>query len=108
MVNLKLSRAILLFFTIYVGPQTAMNAVLAIIADGGRAIVVMYREVVEINYFLLLFIVYSNLKPFDGGLDKPLPQRRPGVGYARPTKPCHCSGKRLHHGGDIICELCIS
>jgi hypothetical protein len=30
-----------------------MNAVLAIIADGGRAIVVIYREGVEINYFLL-------------------------------------------------------
>jgi hypothetical protein len=26
-----------------------MNAVLAIIADGGQAIVVIYREVVEIN-----------------------------------------------------------
>ena len=33
-----------------------MNAVLAIIADGGRAIVVIYREGVEINYFLLYFI----------------------------------------------------
>jgi hypothetical protein len=29
---------------------------LAIIADGGRAIVVIYREGVEINYFLLYFI----------------------------------------------------
>ena len=33
-----------------------MNAVLAIIANGGRAIVVIYREGVEINYFLLYFI----------------------------------------------------
>jgi len=33
-----------------------MHAVLAIIADGGRAIVVINREGVEINYFLLLFI----------------------------------------------------
>ena len=30
-----------------------MNAVLAIIADGGRGIVVIYREAVQINYFLL-------------------------------------------------------
>jgi hypothetical protein len=29
---------------------------LAIIADGGRAIVVIYREGVEINYFLLYYI----------------------------------------------------
>jgi hypothetical protein len=33
-----------------------MNAVLAIIADGGRAIIVIDREGVEINYFLLYFI----------------------------------------------------
>jgi hypothetical protein len=30
-----------------------MNAILAIIADGGRAIVVIFREVAEINYFLV-------------------------------------------------------
>jgi hypothetical protein len=33
-----------------------MNAVLAIVADGGQAIVVINREGVEINCFLLLFI----------------------------------------------------
>ena len=38
------------------GPPTAINAVLAIIADGGRAIVVIYKEGVEINYFLFYFI----------------------------------------------------
>ena len=37
----------------YGGPPTAMNAVLAIIADGGRAIVAIDREAVEINYFLV-------------------------------------------------------
>jgi hypothetical protein len=30
-----------------------MNAVLAIITNGGQAIVVIDREAVEINYFLL-------------------------------------------------------
>jgi hypothetical protein len=31
-----------------------MNAVLAIIADGGQAIIIaIYREVVDIDYFLL-------------------------------------------------------
>jgi hypothetical protein len=36
-----------------------MNAVLAIIADGGRAIVVIYRdrEAVETNYFFIYFII---------------------------------------------------
>jgi hypothetical protein len=37
--------------------------VLAIIADGGRAIVVIYREGVEINYFLIYFIIsYQTLQ----------------------------------------------
>ena len=53
---LKFSRAILLFVNILLvssyingGPPTAMNAILAIIADGGQAIVVIYREAVELN-----------------------------------------------------------
>ena len=33
-----------------------MNAILAIIANGGRAIVVIYTEGEEINYFILYFI----------------------------------------------------
>jgi hypothetical protein len=33
-----------------------MNAVLAIIANSGRAIIKIIREVVEIYYFLLWFI----------------------------------------------------
>ncbi len=36
--------------------MTAMNAVLAIIAGGGRAIIVIYREGVIIKYFFLYFI----------------------------------------------------
>ena len=38
-----------LLIVYYGGPPTAMHAVLAIIADGGRAIDVIYREAVEIN-----------------------------------------------------------
>ncbi len=40
----------------YGGPPTAMNAILAIIANGERAIIVINREAVQINYFLLYFI----------------------------------------------------
>ena len=35
----------------------AINAVLAIIADGRRAIVVIYREVVDF-FFLIYFIIF--------------------------------------------------
>jgi hypothetical protein len=55
-----------------------MNVVLAIIADGGQAIVVIYTEGEEIYYFLLNFIDF----------DKAL-QRQP-----HPT-PC----KEAHRGG---------
>jgi len=34
-----------------------MNAILAIIADGGQVIVVNYREAVEINYFIIYYII---------------------------------------------------
>jgi hypothetical protein len=82
-----------------------MDAILAIIADGGRAIIEIYREAVEIIFFS--FNLQFNTKPFEGDLGQPLPQRRPGVGYARPTKPCRWRGKRLHHGGGL-CDLCVS
>jgi hypothetical protein len=64
----------------------AMNAVLAIIADGGRAIVVICREGEEINSvsFILLILII----PFDDGLVGPLAKRLPGVGYVCPSKPC--------------------
>jgi hypothetical protein len=38
-----------MWFVYYGSPPTAMNAVFAIIADGGRAIIVIYREAVEIK-----------------------------------------------------------
>jgi hypothetical protein len=44
------------YFIYYGGPPMASNAVLAIIANGGPGIFVIYREGVEINYFLLYFI----------------------------------------------------
>jgi hypothetical protein len=33
-----------------------MDAILATIVDGGQAIVVIYREGIELHYFLLYFI----------------------------------------------------
>jgi len=62
-----------------------MNAVLAVTAEGGRLIIIIDREAVEINYFSFNLLIL--LKAFDKGLDQTLPQRLPGVGYAWPTKP---------------------
>jgi hypothetical protein len=58
-----------------------MNAVLAIIADGGRPNIEIIREVIEINYFSFSLLIL--LKPFNGGLVQLLPRRLPGVMYAR-------------------------
>jgi hypothetical protein len=82
-----------------------MDAIVATVVDGGRAIVVIYIEGVEINYFSCIFLIM--LEPFDGGLVQPLAKRLSGVGCARPTKPCHWRGKRLHHGEDV-CVLVFS
>ena len=84
---------------------TAINAVLAIIADGRQAIIVIDREGVEIIIFSFSLLIL--LKPFKDGLVQPLPRRLPGVVYARPSKPCRWRGKRLHHGGDV-CVLVFS
>ena len=76
-----------------------MNAVLAVTAEGGRVIIIIDREAVEINYFSFNLLIL--LKAFDKGLDQTLPQRLPGVGYAWPTKPCRWRSKCLHHGGNV-------
>ena len=83
-----------------------INTILAIIADGGRGIVVIYREGVEINYFFF-FILLILLKSFDGGLVQPFSKGILGVWYLRPSKPCRWRGKLLHHGGDV-CVLVFS
>ena len=70
-----------------------MNAVLAIIADGGRAIIVIDREGVENNYFFLFVLIL--LKPFKDGLVQPLPHRLPGVLYFHPSKPCRWIPRRI-------------
>jgi hypothetical protein len=58
-----------------------------------------FREAVQIIFFSFSLLIL--IKPIDDGLVQPLPHRLPGVGYARPTKPCRWRGKQLHHGGDV-------
>jgi len=51
----------------------AINAVLAIIADDGRAIVLICAEREEIYFFLLFLLIL--IKSFDYGLVQPLAKR---------------------------------
>jgi hypothetical protein len=76
-----------------------MDAILATIIDGGRAIILNFREAVQFVFFSFSLLIL--IKPIDDGLVQPLPRRLPGVGFACPTKPCRWRGKRLHHGGDV-------
>ena len=43
-----------------------MDAIVATVVDGGRAIVVIIREGVEIFFFSFILLIV--LKPFDGGI----------------------------------------
>jgi len=82
-----------------------MNAILAIIADGGLAIVVIYREAVEIHWFLIYFIIlYKTLwwRP------RPTPsEEAPGDGVCSFVETMALEGKTAHHGGDV-CVMCVS
>ena len=82
-----------------------MNAILAIIADSGQAIIVIDREGVEINYFLIQFIDSTETLQQQ---PRPTPSTwLLGVGYICPSKPCHWRGNQIHHGGDV-CVLVFS
>ena len=81
-----------------------MNAVLAVTAKGGRLIIIIDREAVEINYFSFNLLIL--LKAFDKGLDQTLPQRLPWVGYAWPTKPCRWRGIATSRWGCV--RACVS
>ena len=81
-----------------------MNAVLAIIADGGRAIVVIYREAVEINYFFHLLYNFI-LNPLMAASSNPLQRGWGGVLSSMKTMPL--DGKMAHHGEDV-CVICVS
>jgi hypothetical protein len=66
-----------------------------------------FSIVCRFSLFSLILLILLLLKPFDDGLVQPLPHRLPGVGYARPSKPCRWREKWLHHGGDV-CVIVFS
>jgi hypothetical protein len=75
-----------------------MDAILAIIANGGPAIILIYREAGRnelISYSLYKF------KTFDGGHAQPL-GKIPWVGYVPLSNPCRWRGKMIHHGGGVF------
>jgi hypothetical protein len=76
-------------FIYYGGPLMAMEAILAIIADGRRAIILIYREAVRnklISYSLYKFI----LNPSMAATSNPL--RRCSRGWGMFLHPNHAAG----------------
>jgi hypothetical protein len=67
----------------------------SIIADGGRAIILIYREAAGrnklISYSLYKFIL--NLNPSSGGHIQPLAKRLPGVGVCSSIKTMPLEGE---------------
>jgi len=77
----------------------AINAVLAIITDGRWAIVVIYREGVEINYFLLYFIDFAETLQW-----RPCPtpcEEAPGSVLLSSIKTMALEVERLYRGEDV-------
>jgi hypothetical protein len=83
-----------------------MNAILAIIANGGRAIIVIDREGLEINYFLLEYID-STKNPLTTASSNPFRIGSRGVMYARPSKPCRWRGNGSIMVGMFV-SLCLA
>jgi hypothetical protein len=81
-----------------------MNAVLAIIVNGGQGIVDIDRELGRNKFITPL--IHDIIKPFDGGLGQPLLQRLPRVGYARPTKTMLLEGQTAPSWWGCI-RLCV-
>ncbi len=84
----------------------AMDAIVATVADGGRAIVIIsIREGVEINYFLLYFIDYSRTL-----LRRPRPtpcKEAPGDGVCSANKTMSLQGKTAPSWWGCLCASCV-
>jgi hypothetical protein len=83
-----------------------MNVVLAIIANGGRAVVVIYREAVEIKYFILYFIIlYLTLQWW------PLPtpfEEAPGGGVCSSMETMVLEGETAPSWWGCLCDVCFA
>jgi hypothetical protein len=82
-----------------------MNVVLAIIADGGRGIFVIYREGVEINHFQLYFIDSS--KTLQRRLCPTPCKEAPGGAVFVSVKTMPLEGEMACRGGKVcVLVLC--
>jgi hypothetical protein len=78
-------------------PPSTMDAVLAPIVNGGRAILLKTQRLIGKNYFSFFFRSYYSM--FFGC----------GLSCADTSNPCCLKGKRLrHHGRGIYCTFCGS
>jgi hypothetical protein len=75
-----------------------MDAVLATIVDGGRAILLKTQRLIEKKLFLLYFKSYYSIF-FGCSLSQPLGWFARALDCADTSNPRHLKGKRLRHHG---------
>jgi hypothetical protein len=82
-----------------------MDAVLAIMANGGRAIILIFRDADRnklISYSLYKFI----LNPSTSATSNPLRRGSRGWGVFSSMETMPLDGKTAHHGG-YVCVMCV-
>jgi hypothetical protein len=83
-----------------------MDAILATIVDGGRAILLKIQRLIEKKYFSFILRV-TTVFFFGCGLSQPLGRVTCMLNCADTSNPRRLKGKRLrHHGRDIYCTFC--
>jgi hypothetical protein len=86
-------------------PPSTMDAVLATIVSGRRAILLKTQRLIEKNISLYFKSYYSIF--FGCGLSQPLGRVARTLDYADTSNPHRLKGKQLrHHGRGIYCTFC--
>jgi hypothetical protein len=83
----------------------AMDAILATVADGVRAIIGIDIEASR-NILISRLIFTLILNPLMAALSNPIRRGSRGWDVFYHRKPCCWQDKWLHHGGDV-CVLCV-
>ncbi len=80
-----------------------MDAVLAIIVAGGRALIKLNIRLIKYIDFYIYLLNQTN--SFDSGLGKNIRKAARPLGGVVSFNPCHWRGERLHHHGGGVCWL---
>jgi hypothetical protein len=86
-------------------PPTTMDAVLATIVAGGRALIQLNIRSIKIYYFYINLLILP--KPFDSGLGTDMSKAARHSDCVDSLNSCRWRGKRPHHHGGAVCWLFV-